>query len=205
MVKEYREAEQKHTGYSRCAIPTFCRRWCFWCGWHMAGPRDGRNRERSSIFCSASFLRRSPALATAGKSPQAASSFPKRCLRITPRILPYRCPAARHPAILWPSRSVTDAAPAGAISASGSSTNRRSCMAGCGMVSSAGSTIESPNSRMSMSIFRGPCLWMRGVGPWLARSPGCASAAPAGVFSVSRETAQFRNHGCAVNSTGSVS
>ena len=58
MVKEYREAEQKHVGYSNLRESTCSKRWCFSCDWHMAGLRAGQNRGPSWNFSSRSFPRK---------------------------------------------------------------------------------------------------------------------------------------------------
>jgi hypothetical protein len=92
----------------------------------------------------------------------------------------------------------------GAISANGSKTNRRKCIAGCGTSSWGVLITEFPNKRMSMSIVRGPLGCRR-------RRPICCSIASTfarksfGMRCVRMAKAQFRNHGWAVKSTGSVS
>ena len=92
----------------------------------------------------------------------------------------------------------------GAISASGSSTKRRSCMAGCGMVKTFGRNHGiSKQQNVDVDVAR---AFLAGAGgPSSCSMASTPSISCRGVFSCPIRCAQFRNHGWAVSSTGSVS
>ena len=58
MVKEYREAEQKHTGYSSLRDSDVLKALVFLCGWRTGGRRDVRSRGPLWSFCLPSFRRK---------------------------------------------------------------------------------------------------------------------------------------------------
>src|SRR5260370_7968117 len=111
--------------------------------------------------------------------------------------------------VVWRSNSATDPFHAGclipgAISASGTSTNRRRCIRGCGTCNSGVSIVSCPYSRMSISISRGPFATNFLLPIFVSISRKARNSVIA-LKCVSASTAQFKNHRCSRKSTGSGS
>src|SRR6266404_2688408 len=92
----------------------------------------------------------------------------------------------------------------GAISTSGCRTNRRWCIAGCGIFKPGSSTTRSPNRTRSISILRAPFSRMRRR-PIAASTRNASWSSSLGVLSVSIAAMQFKNQGWSGTSTGWVS
>ncbi len=187
MIKEYREAEQKHLGYTRLRDSDVLRTLVFVL--RMAhGRTSGRPKSRAFVdFLFGQF----PDKESAVLAPQEARSMIRGeefSIRLT------GCPGGKASRSSRTVRLNTGCLTSGAISINGSSTNRRWCISGWGTTRSFVSMIEFPKNRISISMMRGPFFSRR-------RRPICRSRSRIpesscfGIFSVLSLTAQFRNQG----------